>query len=134
MQVLLAKVMTNQDTCITRIPVALKERILSGHTIIMFIRKGSSVEGRHTCITDPCKSKEAILCSFLTMASFTYYMCKACNVYLFLALHVVGHNYICIQTAQLCHYMHVTVVEKKAKDTKWYTTMQESSIQNCFCL
>lgn len=78
--------MTNQDTCITRIPVALKERTLSGHT--MFNLKGSSVEGRQTCITDPCKSKEAILCSFSTMASFTYYMCKACNVYLFLALYM----------------------------------------------
>ena len=30
--------MTNQDTCITRIPVALKERILSGHTKCLFWR------------------------------------------------------------------------------------------------
>ena len=30
--------MTNQDTCITRIPVALKERILSGHTICLIWR------------------------------------------------------------------------------------------------
>ena len=31
-----------------------------------------------------------------------------------LALHVVGHNCICIQTAQLSHCMHVTAVQKKA--------------------